>query len=841
MNNNLIIIILVILIILIILFLINNNFKEKFICINPEKIDTDNICDSSFIIFNNKNFLNNNITNGYFKIDYESNDRFKHKGTDYYKCKDNWDGTLNDFNKVHPDNFDKKQFYNKLKQEYPTYNFSNLELYKCNKTCPQGKGIIDNTNTCLDCPDKKYNTGDSHLCKNIPECPSNYTLINYDKKTGYINCKINSRPGYYYDNDTLSEKPCPIGKYNNTYGNTKCIDVSDGYYVDLTGQTTQKPHLVTRCGPGKKLIPATKTKDGECVDCPSNTYKTDYNSSISCTPYSKTECDAGKKLIPGDKTKDGECVDCPSNTYKTDTNSSISCTPHSITNCGPGKKLTPGTKTKDGICNDCPDGRYKTGNNSSTSCYPYSITKCVAGKKLIPGDKTKNGECVDCPPGHYSDGVTCTRVKAGYKLKEDKSGEEPCPVGTFSTYGSGQCSECPDGKYQDEEGKNSCKDYKSCSSIQKKVGGSKTEDKTCIDIEQKRKQWIFDVPDEKESIGIISYCNNQRWYRWKCPKGIYKISVLVVGAGGAGAKNGGGGGAGSLMWVNNLEVEPDKIYNVLVANNTTQIKDTNGQSRYFIGDGEDAAETSISDSNYKWRIEAYGAEGGRVTPKLSWGEPSSAEGGTCWFTKDNIKHGNFGGNYHMRGAQCGLVKNTKTGKWTGGGGGSGHYGPIYTHARSGGAFGRELANAENQHEDTAHSDMNGWPGKDGGGGGGTHYNNELHACGGGGIGIYGKGQTGVGGRRLPGTKIAAGGKGGSGGDDAVDEHGGLYGGGGAGGPNPGKGAKGVVRIIYTPDESAQFPNVNVNNGYFEEKETYKNEGLVTSFRQQCKDDFGITY
>ena len=101
MNNNLIIIILLILIILIILFLINNNFKENFICINPEKIDSDKICDSSFQLYNNKNFLNNNTTNGYLKIDYKSDNRIrKNDGTLYIKCADNWDGTLNDFNNL---------------------------------------------------------------------------------------------------------------------------------------------------------------------------------------------------------------------------------------------------------------------------------------------------------------------------------------------------------------------------------------------------------------------------------------------------------------------------------------------------------------------------------------------------------------------------------------------------------------------------------------------------------------------------------------------------------------------------------------------------------------------
>ena len=120
--------------------------------------------------------------------------------------------------------------------------------------------------------------------------------------------------------------------------------------------------------------------------------------------------------------------------------------------------------------------------------------------------------------------------------------------------------------------------------------------------------------------------------------------------------------------------------------------------------------------------------------------------------------------------------------------------------------------------------MNGLDGIDGSGGGGTIYNSNLDSSGGGGIGIFGEIGTGEGGKRLPGTKVAAGGKGGSGGEDAVDEHGGLYGGGGGGGSKPGKGARGVVRIIYTPDQSAKFPNTNVHDSYFEEK--YINIGEV---------------
>ena len=260
MNLKYFILVLLLLLILIFLILININFKETFVCINPTKIDTDKICNSTFQMFNNKNFLNNTTTNGYIKVDFESNDIFKNKGEIYYNCLDNWDGTLNDFNKVSPDELNKNQFYNKLKADYNSlYNFSNLELYKCNKTCPPGKGIKDNSNICKDCDIDEYNMGDSYKCKKYNNnCPEFGYLKSTDKKTGIINCnpcypgtysdienanncKL-SKPGYYVNKYGQSiEKPCELGTYSNTLSSKSCTPAEKGYYIDLTGQTTAKP------------------------------------------------------------------------------------------------------------------------------------------------------------------------------------------------------------------------------------------------------------------------------------------------------------------------------------------------------------------------------------------------------------------------------------------------------------------------------------------------------------------------------------------------------------------------------------------------------------------------
>ena len=310
MNLKLFILVLLLLLILIFLILININFKENFVCIKPTKIDTDKICNSSFKMIFNKNFLNNNTTNGYIQINYK--DKFKNDGSIYYKCVDNWDGSLKDFNKAHPDELNKNQYFDKLKKDNNSLglNFSNLQLYKCNKTCPKGKGIKDNSNTCLDCDDDEYNMGDSHLCKKYNNnCPKLGYLKSKDQKTGIINCNPcypgtysdieyannckSSKPGYYVNKYGQSnEKPCELGTYSNTLGSKNCIKADKGYYIDLTGQTTAKPcELGTysntlgsiSCTPAEKGYYIDLTGQTTAKPCELGTYS-DTLGNITCSP-----------------------------------------------------------------------------------------------------------------------------------------------------------------------------------------------------------------------------------------------------------------------------------------------------------------------------------------------------------------------------------------------------------------------------------------------------------------------------------------------------------------------------------------------------------------------------
>ena len=549
-------IILILIVIFFIIINIKNIIIEKFICINPKLINNNGTCEHNFFIGNNSNSEqalkicnNNDNCNGYSNIKYNLNNNI---GYINFKCLDNWDG------KIIYDN--DKLIYNKLinnVKNKDNIEFSDLKTYKCNKTCPPGKGIKDDSLTCFDCPDKQYNTGDSYQCKDIAECPTKYNLINYDKKTGNIICKINSRPGYYYDVNSKSEKKCHKGTYTDSYGNSKCINVSEGHYVDEIGQTTQKPYSITRCGPGKKLTPGTKTKDGICNDCPTGTFSK--GGENNCTDY-KTTCEYGQKLVGGSKSEDKKCENCPDGYYsdgknctkvrpgykrKKDKSGEEPCIPGTYSTggtndcmgwsssiCSGGQKLSGGSNTEDRICVECPDGYYSKGifttcrivdpgykrapgkstqrpcsagsystggtndctpcpdktyssSSGSTTCTDWTSTTCPSGQKLVGGSNIEDKICVSCSPGEFSPGNTstkCTEVQSGYQIKEDKSGQEICPKGTFSKGGENICTDCPNGQYSLTDGSSNCTDWTAttCPSGQKLVGGSNIEDKICV-------------------------------------------------------------------------------------------------------------------------------------------------------------------------------------------------------------------------------------------------------------------------------------------------------------------------------------------------------------------------
>jgi hypothetical protein len=707
MNLKYLILVLLLLLILIFLILININFKETFVCINPTKIDTNKICDSSFIMTNNKNFLNNNTTNGYIKVDYKSDNRtFKNDGEVYFKCADNWDGTLNDFNKAHPDELNKNQFFDKLKQKNHGLNFNNLELYKCNKTCPPDKGIKDNSNTCLDCDIDEYNMGDSYKCKKYNNnCPKLGYLKSIDKKTGIINCnpcypgtysnienanncKL-SKPGYYVNKYGQSiEKPCELGTYSNTFSSKSCTPAEKGYYIDLTGQTTQKPY--------------------------------------------KTKCDYGKKLL----------------------------------------------------------------NNGTTI-----------------SDKT----CEDCPIGHYSDGVTCTQVEAGYKLKEDRSGQIECQAGTYSnTLGSKSCTPAEKGYYIDLTGQTTAKpcELGTYSNSLGNITCSPADIGYYVDEIGQITAKPCSINETTNTYGSksINSCKligvNTQWiyniagtYQWTCPDGITNISLVAVGGGGGGGNtnsmNSTGGGGGGLIWANNITVVSGTVYTIVVGIGGQG--STNGTTN-----GQDGGDTYFNNL-----LIAHGGKGG-ISSDNSTNEPGGGGGN---YTNNIIGHTDYGGGNGGNGGEGGGGYSD----WCGGGGGAGGY-------MGDGGKGNNTWNG------------GGYNGQGGGGGGGAVFDGYGNTAPGGGVGIYGQGTNGSGGNGAwNGGFTASAGKSGSSGIEAINTDNGhyeypigmggystagKYGGGGGGFSRASlghsNGGNGALRIIYRPDGSGQFPSTKVSNSDYTE-------------------------
>ena len=486
MNNKIFFIILLFIILYFLIFIIKNNNIENFICINPETYD-NKVCKSNLQEISNPiNYCNNNNNcNGYISVN--SKDKFNNIRKKYYKCFDNWNGEL----------YQKDLFYDKLKKiykdygyEFSNYEFSNLKTYKCGKTCPPGKGIKDDSNTCKDCDEDEYNIGDSHECKKFTNCPEGY-LETKDQKTGIVNCIkniISECPDGYILNSTktdciqcdLGEKPniegtncepCSVG----TYGSEKgiCTPADIGYYIDLTGQTTQK-------------------------ECEANTFSNTRGAS-SCSPF--TNCVAGQKIkINGDTKNDRECQDCEYGYYSSNTNSS-SC---SVIEPGHKAVKTNSKNTGQTLCDDntystdeisedctpcggCPDGQYRSGCNGISGGSCTNCPGCSAGKYRINCSGRSQGTCTDCsecPAGQFRSGCNGTSPGTCTDCSE-------CPAGQYRINCNGtslgtctNCSECPTGQFRSGcsgTSQGTCTDCPGCPAGQFRINCSGRSQGTCTE------------------------------------------------------------------------------------------------------------------------------------------------------------------------------------------------------------------------------------------------------------------------------------------------------------------------------------------------------------------------
>lgn len=274
-------------------------------------------------------------------------------------------------------------------------------------------------------------------------------------------------------------------------------------------------------------------------------------------------------------------------------------------------------------------------------------------------------------------------------------------------------------------------------------------------------------------------------HSWTCPSGVTSVSVVCVGGGGGGAGVAGyGGGGGALMYRNNVSVTPGTTYTVRV------------------GEGGVGENWSAS--------------------------PIAAPGGDSYFDSSTNRAGGGGSGMDTTGNRG--AGGIRTGGDGGGNGGDSGFGGRTNGG--GGAGGYSGDGGDGGDASTPNVFVTGGDGAGGGGGAGGsqpmsgYYSNNAHA-GGGGVGLYGEGDSGVGGLGGSASTAAQGGKGGSGGGDGTplvvattlynsnngtSSNGGLYGGGGGGSGNSGSdgwaGQPGAVRIVW-PGNTRSFPSTNV--------------------------------
>lgn len=260
-------------------------------------------------------------------------------------------------------------------------------------------------------------------------------------------------------------------------------------------------------------------------------------------------------------------------------------------------------------------------------------------------------------------------------------------------------------------------------------------------------------------------------YTWIAPPKVRRVSVVAIGGGASPRVQAGsivGGGGGGLAWRNDIEVTPGQSYTVIVGSGGK----SSGTSTLLIP-GENGTNSSFN-SNLTL-TEAYGGSlGGIGGTYFGDGGGNGGSGGTG---------GGGAGGYSGNGGNGGLLQsNGSDGVGGAGGGGGGAWASVYLSTQQ-------------------------QPGASSSGGG---------------VGLLGQSNNGVGGISATGPtslESATPGGGGSGGNDG-DSNGGLYGGGGrsgfirSGSPtifiSGGAGSNGAVRIIW-PGNTRAFPSINTGN------------------------------
>ena len=220
---------------------------------------------------------------------------------------------------------------------------------------------------------------------------------------------------------------------------------------------------------------------------------------------------------------------------------------------------------------------------------------------------------------------------------------------------------------------------------------------------------------------------------WTAPTGVSLVSIVLIGGGGSGRGNpvyGGGGGGGGLCWINNYPVTPGATYSLNVG--AGGIGGHNGTSNA-------GSNSWFLNSSGVYRIVATGGEGGKGNPNTQ-----NAEGGYPDIGSSALFLSNYNGGSN--------------------GGGNGGLGGVHNQGGGGGGAGGYSGNGGNGQgwtNELSQSNLGQTAGQGGAGGGGGRTNLDLHGAGGG-VNVFGEGESGAAANATV-NNIASSGYGGSGG------------------------------------------------------------------------------
>ncbi|CAH1274490.1 NOTCH2 [Branchiostoma lanceolatum] len=194
-----------------------------------------------------------------------------------------------------------------------------------------------------------------------------YLACDYGYEPNYSSLKcIGCGTGRYYDGDQDDCVSCPVGTYQNQFGQTSCIPCPEGFTT-----IREEARNLTKCLPMCHLGQYSTTGVEPCSPCPKDTYQS-MNGSTQCIP-------------------------CPNDTM------TASIGAKSVDSCH--EPCAAGSFSRTGVqpCQPCAKGRYQpsTGKTACLPCEPHLTT--------VRDGSINSNECEDpCNNIICDNGGTCT-------------------------------------------------------------------------------------------------------------------------------------------------------------------------------------------------------------------------------------------------------------------------------------------------------------------------------------------------------------------------------------------------------------------------------------------------